>query len=343
MAGRMAHPVEYPDQPVLARVIRGAHVESQHRGAWALVDSAGHVHEGAGEFNHLFFARSAIKCLQALPLIETGAADRFRLDDADIALALASHNAEPIHTARIQELLLRLGLSVDSLLCGPQLPGDRETRRELLLSGADPSPLHNNCSGKHAGFLALTRHLSGNPERYLDLGSPAQSAARAAIAEMVDTPEEGLTWAIDGCSAPTYRLSLKQMGTAFARITSPDGLSEARRDAAERMLGAVERYPELIAGNRGRLCTAIARASRGSLFPKIGAEAIYAVGALGRDRALVVKIDDGANRALHAVVLHLLQRFDWLEGAATNELSTWMDDSLYNWAGLEVGRIEVTA
>lgn len=347
MAAAMAHPPAFPDQPVLARVRRGDRVESQHRGAWALVDSAGAVHDGAGDPDFPFYARSAIKCLQALPLIETGAADRFALEDDELALTLASHNAEPAHTERVEGLLARLGLGVEHLRCGSQQPGDPETRRALDRAGIAPTALHNNCSGKHAGFLALGRQLDADPAVYLDPDGPVQRAARAAIAETCRVPEDELTWAVDGCSAPTYRLSLTALGTAFARIATPAGpaagFAPARRAAAERMLRAVAAHPVLIAGRHRRLCTALAEASRGALFPKIGAEGVYAVGAVGRDRALVVKIDDGANRALHAVVLALLERFGWLDDDARAALGAWIDAPLVNWAGLTVGSIEVTA
>ena len=344
MSRAMSHrpPASFPDNPVLARAWRGEHVESQHRGAWAVVDAHGRVLDGAGDLRHPFFTRSAIKALQALPLFESGAADRFGFQPREIALALASHNAEPEHTEGVAALLARLGLSVEHLRCGPQAPGDPATRRELERAGVPPSALHNNCSGKHAGFLALGRHLGADPAEYLAPEGAVQRAVRSALAEVAGVPESELSWAVDGCGAPTYRLSLTSLGAAFARLTRPDGLGAVRRAAAERMIAAVAAHPTLIAGRHGRLCTALAEAGRGRLFPKVGAEAVYVVGAVGRGQALAVKIDDGGQRALSAVVLAALARAGWLEPSAEPALERFRDPTLVNWAGRPVGRLEVT-
>ena len=343
MAPPMPHPASatFPETPALVRVWRGGHVESQHRGSWVLVDAAGEVLDSAGAIDWPFHARSSIKCLQALPLVETGAADRYALTPSELALAVSSHNAEPVHTDGVRAVLARLGLGVDDLQCGPQPPGDVEARRALESAGAAPSALHNNCSGKHAGFLALARHLDADTRAYLAPDAPVQRHVRSAVGELTGHPPEDLSFAIDGCSAPTWRLTLTEIATAFARVTSPAGLAPERRAACERIVSAVAAHPVHLAGSRGRLCTALVRASGGALFPKVGAEAVYAVGAVGRSRALAVKIDDGGSRALHAVVLRLLARFGLLDERAAGELTSWSDPELVNWAGREVGRIEV--
>jgi L-asparaginase II len=333
----------YPENPVLVRIWRGAAVESQHRGAWVLASAAGEVLESRGRFDAAFYARSAVKCLQALPLLETGAAERFGYDDADLALALASHNAEPAHTERVRGILERLGLGPEHLLCGAQPPGDPATRARLRERGERPTSLHNNCSGKHAGFLTLARHLGAPVGRYLDPEGAVQRLVRSAVLDMTGLAPEALGLAVDGCSAPTFRMSLVALATAFARLANPHALPAPRRAACERMLRAVERHPELIAGRHERICTDIARVTRGRLFPKIGGEAVYAIGLRGAGRALALKIDDGAGRALHALVVELLRRHGGCTEAELAELDPWSGRRLVNWAGLEVGRTEVVA
>jgi L-asparaginase II len=338
-----ADPVErgrWPDNPVLALLWRGAHVESQHRGAWVLVDRSGTVRAGAGDSSQPVFARSSVKSLQALPLIESGAAARFAFSDAEIALALASHGGEPRHVEGVAALLKRLGLSEADLQCGPQPPLDPAARSALEGAGLAPSPLHNNCSGKHAGFLALALHLGADPARYLDPDGPPQRRVREAVLAMALARPGEVTLAVDGCSAPTFRLPLERLATALARVADPADLPPERREACERMGTAVARHPELIAGTK-RLCTDLARATGGRIFPKVGGEAVYALGVRGAGLGLAIKVDDGSSRALAPLVVELLARLALLSPSELEALSAWRPGPLYNWAGLEVGRLEV--
>ena len=333
----------YPENPVLVRLWRGGAVESQHRGTWVLCDLDGQVLDGAGDFRAPYFARSSIKCLQALPLLESGAAERFGFDAREIALCLASHNAEEIHTAGVARILARLGLEPRHLLCGPQAPGDPRARAELARRGEKPGALHNNCSGKHAGFLALALHLGVPPERYLERDSRSQLLVRQAVLDLTGLAPQELGVEIDGCSAPTFRMPLVALARAFARVSSPAALSAPRRAACERMLAAVAAHPELIAGHHQRICTDLARVSGGRLFPKLGGEAIYAIGFRGAGRALALKIDDGGYRALHAAIVGLLRRLGLASAPELAALERWEERTLHNWAGLAVGRTEVLA
>lgn len=331
----------FPANPPLVRLWRGDGVESQHRGAWCLVDSHGNIVDAAGDCAAPYYARSSVKCLQALPLLESGAADAQAYGTEELALALASHDAEEIHTTRVAALLARMGLSHADLRCGAQPPGSAETRARLKDAGETPCALHNNCSGKHAGFLALALHLGVPKESYLDPDSRGQRLVRDAVVDMSGIDEDELSTAIDGCSAPTFRLPLSGLATAFARVANPGRLAPARRSACERMLDAVALHPELIAGTKKRICTDIARATKGRLFPKIGGEAVYALGVRGRDLALALKIDDGDNRALHALLVALLERFELADAGELAQLEAWRERVLRNWAGLAVGRTEV--
>jgi L-asparaginase II len=333
----------YPDNPVLVRIHRGGAVESQHRGAWVVMDDSGAVIEGRGTWKGPVFTRSSVKCMQALPLLETGAAKRFALTDPEVALCLASHNAEPCHTSVVAGLLARLGLSVRDLKCGAQPPGDPDARNALRERGESPTALHNNCSGKHTGFLALALHLGVPVASYIQPDSAGQLLVRKAVLELTGISTAELGTATDGCSAPTFRMPLQALATAFARVSNPSGLSRERRAACERMLGAVAAHPHLIAGHHQRIDTDIARVTRGRLFPKIGGEAVYAIGVRGAGRGLALKIDDGSSRALHAVVIDLLRRFAFATADELASLATWEEKRLRNWAGLDVGHTEVVA
>jgi L-asparaginase II len=333
-------PPGYPDNPVLVRLWRGDAVESQHRGAWVLTDADGRALDGAGGFDAPFFARSSVKCLQALPLFESGAVEHLGYTPPEIALAIASHNAEELHTSGVARMLARAGLEPRHLQCGPQPPGDPRARAELARRGEKPGAIHNNCSGKHAGFLGLALELGMPPERYLEAEAPAQSLVRQAVAELSGLRPGDLGQATDGCSAPTFRMPLTALARAFARVSSPAGLAPARRAACERMLAAVAAHPEMIAGNHKRICTDIARVTRGRLFPKLGGECIYAIGVRGEERALALKIDDGGYRALHALIVGLLRRLELATAGELAALESWEERRLRNWAGLEVGRTE---
>lgn len=336
----------WPENPVLVRATRGHAVESVHRGAWCLVDAQGGLIDGRGAFREPVFVRSAIKCAQALPLLETGAADRFGFDEADLALAVASHDAEPQHVERVARILARIGLDEGALQCGPQLPGNDEARFALRVEGRPPARIHNNCSGKHAGFLALARHLGDDPAEYLAEGSLAQRHVRAAVRDMAEVEDFEVTTAIDGCSAPTFRLPLTGLATVFARVANPGGLEAPRRAACERLVAAVRAHPELVAGSRRRFCTDLLRATGGRVFPKVGAEGVYAVGVpadagpLG-GVGLAVKMDDGGARGLHALVVALLRRLEIVTDTEVAALSAWRSPVLRNWAGTAVGELLV--
>lgn len=327
--------------PILTRVLRGGAVESVHRGAWVWVDSAAEVVDGGGDIDRAVFARSSTKSLQALPFLEGGAAERFGAGDEDVALALASHNAEAQHTDRVRAHLGRLGLPIEALQCGPQAPTDPEARRGLEAEGTTPSGLYNNCSGKHAAFLALALHHGMDPADYLDPEGPAQREVRDALQAMTGTPDDRLDRAVDGCSAPTFRLPLRNLATGLARVANPGGLDARRAEACLRMQSAVAAHPDLIAGKHKRLCTDLARVTGGRVFPKIGAEGVYVLGVVGADRGLAVKVDDGNARGMHALVIELLERAGFLSEEEAKALEPWRGKVLRNWAGLEIGTTEV--
>ncbi len=336
-------PAEFPQDPPLVAFTRGSWTESQVRGAWAVVDVDGRILDGEGANEASFFARSTLKGLQVLPLLESGAAERFEMREEEVALACASHAGEPQHVAPVLAFLERLGLGVADLRCGSQPPTDPDARYALRSAGKFPTAAHNNCSGKHAGFLALALHLGVPTADYLSTESASQRLVRDAIRDMTGAGDDELKCAIDGCSAPTYRLPLAKLGRAFARLANPDGLPEPRHSACLRVLEAVAAHPELIAGVHRRLCTAIGRVTRGRLFPKLGGDAVYVVGERGGDRALAVKLDDGSLRGLDPLVVELLERLEFVSAEEARGLEQYRQRELRNWAGTKVGETRVVA
>lgn len=317
----------YPDNPVLYRRWRGNELESQHRGAWVLVDIDGEVLAGNGVHDHPVFARSSLKSIQAVPLVESGAADRFGIDDVELTLAMSSHNGEPFQTDPIATMLGRLGLDVAHLQCG--------------VPPSAPSALQNTCSGKHAGFLALALHLGDDAAAYLDPESTSQQLVRLAVAELCGVDPATLVVAVDGCSAPTYALPLERLATGIARLTNPDGLGPARGSACRRLTSAAAAHPDLLAHGDARMDSRLLALTGGRLFPKAGAEGVQVVGVVGGGQALAVKVDDGDHSAAQRITLALLVHLGLLAGNDRAHLRPLGDTVVHNIAGKKVGRHEL--
>ncbi|MFN3241572.1 MAG: asparaginase [Planctomycetota bacterium] len=298
--------------PVLSVVTRSGRVESWHRGAVAVVHD-GELALALGDVGAPVHARSAVKPLQALPLLERGVAERLGLPAEELAVMCASHDGTDRHVAAVRSLLARGGLDEQLLGCGPHAPFAKDARLEMLRRGERPQKVHNNCSGKHTGFLYLARELGDDLADYLDPESRAQQAVNAAVAGMagLDAP---LPSGLDGCGAPTLVLSLHALARSFCRFANHDTLPPVRAAACRSILDAVGKAPELLAGEQ-RLCTALVRQWPGRAFAKNGAEGVYVMalapdpqrprfpGALG----LAVKADDGAERGYQPVVVDLLR------------------------------------
>ena len=289
--------------PILVEVTRGPLVESVHRGAIAVSDARGRLTFSVGDVESPIFPRSALKPIQAVPLLETGAADRFGLSDAELALACASHSGEPQHTEPVAAWQARIGCTVADLACGPQRPLYEPTATAMLLKGERWTPLHNNCSGKHTGFMTLARGLGAPIAGYQQVDHPVQRHVETTLKEMASLSGD-LPWGVDGCTVPNFALPLAGLARAMAAIADPSGQPATRAQASARILAAMSAYPELVAGT-GRACTMLMRQAPG-IAVKTGAEGVYIaiLPALGVGAAL--KIDDGAKRASETVLAALL-------------------------------------
>ncbi len=300
--------------PVLIEITRGQLVESSHRGAIAIADASGTIMLAVGNVDHPVYPRSSLKPLQALPLLESGAAAAFGLSDEDVALACASHSGEPMHTQRVGAWLARLGLSVADLACGPHPVRDEPTRTAMLCAHEDPTAIHNNCSGKHTGFLTLAKHLGAPTAGYVALEHPVQRAVHAVIAELGGL-DGSLPWGVDGCAAPNFALPLTAFARALACFTAPTRQSPARGAAMLRILKAMMTYPELVSGT-GRACAILMRAAAGRAAVKTGAEGVFAAIIPHKQLAVALKIDDGATRASESAMAYLLERLGLLTADA---------------------------
>ncbi|MGB0497673.1 MAG: asparaginase [Rubricella sp.] len=288
----------------LAVATRGPFDESVHFGHAVVVDAGGGIVAQWGDPTATILPRSSCKMLQALPLIESGAAREAGLGTEQLALACASHQGAAIHRQRVEHWLADLGLGDGDLRCGPQVPNDKDERERLRDTGQSPCQIHNNCSGKHAGFLTLNRHLGGDAD-YVDPGHPVQKAVRAAFEEMTGETSPG--YGIDGCSAPNFATSLHGLGRAMARMAKPDGLGRVREEAARALVDAMMRHPELVAGE-GRACTRLMRAMGPRAAIKTGAEAVFVAILPERGLGVALKIEDGGTRASETAIAALLVR-----------------------------------
>ncbi len=323
---------------VLVEVTRGALVESHHSGAAVVVDSRGRIVFGVGDVEAAIFPRSAVKALLALPLVETGAADRLALTDAELALACSSHSGEPQHVQTAADMLAKVGRDVTCLECGVHWPRDVPARA-LAAAGETPSALHNNCSGKHSGFVCLACDQGHDPTGYVQPDHPTMRMVTAALAETTGVKLDDSNRAVDGCSIPTYAIPLRALALAFARFGTGVGFSSGRVQAAARLRRAVAAHPFMVAGT-GRFDTQLMSLLGARVFSKTGAEGVYCVALPELGLGLAVKCDDGAGRAAEVATAALIERFLKPE---SEDFAKMVRPEMHNWNGIKIGEIRPAA
>lgn len=291
------------DNPVLVELTRSDRVESVHRGAIAVCDASGALRFAAGDVDATVYPRSSLKPVQAIPLIESGAAAMFGLGSEEIALACASHSGELQHTARVAAWQAKIGCSVADLACGPHRPMYEGTANEMIVRGEKWTALHNNCSGKHTGFMSVARALGAPVAQYEKPEHPVQRQVEETFSQLARIPRP-LPYGIDGCTVPNFAVPLRALARAMAQIADPQHLPPGRAEACGAIFAAMTRHPELVGGT-GRACTLLMRQSP-ALAVKMGAEGVFVaiLPALGLGVAL--KIDDGGGRAAETAVAGLL-------------------------------------
>ena len=339
---------EIPAPEPLVEVRRGGLTESRHRGHIVAVEPDGRVVAQLGARETVTYLRSSAKPHQAIPLLTSGAADRFNFDEREIALACASHNGEPVHTEIAASMLRKIGLGQDALKCGVHEPYSPDAARELREKGLSPNVLHNNCSGKHVGMLAVALHLGAPTETYDEPGNPAQQEIGKVISAFSDVAIEDIAVGTDGCGVPVFGITVKAMALMFARLVSPPSdFDEPTRDACVRIVAAMTSHPELIGGTKDRLDTEIMRAGEGRIISKVGAEGVYTCGILPckewpRGMGLALKIEDGDDhRARPTVVIESLRQLGILKDGSLEAVARYAFFPVRNRRGDLVG--EVTA
>ncbi|MCL6634187.1 MAG: asparaginase [Peptococcaceae bacterium] len=325
---------------VLVHVIRGGLVESRHRGDLVVVDSGGRITYSVGDPRATTFWRSAAKPFQALPLVEEGGMERFGLTGRELALITSSHGGEREHTETVCGILEKIGLTEEALACGPAAPMNQAAARELLRRNQPFAAVHNACSGKHSGMLALCV-LKGWPVTgYWRPDHPLQQKMLEVVTEMTGMAPAAIKTGIDGCGVPVFAMPVYNMALAFARLAGPGGVVPgARRRALRRICTAMVSNPFYVAGT-DRLDTVLMEGTGWRLVAKLGAEAVYCVGLVGGEMGFCLKIEDGGYRALDPVVIEVLHSLGWLAEEEYALLESRRRPPVKNHRGEVVGRLE---
>jgi L-asparaginase II len=319
----------------VVEVWRGPMVESRHRVAVAVMDAAGRLRARSGDVDAIIYARSAVKPLQAYPLVVDGVMERLGLTEPELALACASHSGEARHVALAHAMLRKAGLAEDALACGPHTPFHAATARELRRQGVQAGRVHNNCSGKHAGMIALAVAHGWPPAGYHEPVHPVQQRMLQEMSAWCDVAADDVVLATDGCGVVTFGVPLRQLALGFARFASAARRGEP---APRRVVDAMIRYPDLVGGTE-RLCTRVMEVTQGRVFLKVGAEGIYCAGAPGAELGIALKVEDGAGRAAEAAIVAALRLLALVTDEEMAELERFAEPPVRNTRNEVVGAV----
>lgn len=351
----------------LVTIHRGSVPESEHRGSVAVVDGNGHLIAFLGDPDLIIPLRSTAKPFQLLPLVESGGSSHYAFSPEELAIMAGSHSGSQRHLGVVKQLMKKAGLEEFHLQCGSHLPFDSAEADALKRAGQSPTVLHNNCSGKHAGMVALTNFLDKTIDDYCDPSHPVQTLIRQSMAELTNTPIDKITTMVDGCSAPTFAVSLQGLARAFAHLSTPPSetpppplpysTSEkqayqvrdhlVRQRALSTIAQAMIKAPEMVAG-QGRLDTELMVQGEGAVVAKSGAEGVQGIGilktqSLSRFKApigIAIKISDGeGRRSLKPTAIEVLRQLNVLPAAFFEKIKKFDDRSITNHKGLKVGEV----
>lgn len=324
--------------PVLVEVLRGSIVESAHRGAIAVYDAAGRTVWEIGDTAKPVFPRSAVKAIQALPLVESGTADAYGFGNRELALACASHSGEPEHVETARSMLVKAGLDEVALECGSHWPGNHGATVALARSGGAPNALHNNCSGKHSGFLCTCCHSGIAHRGYVAAGHKLQEMVRDAMEAVTGAAHDVDHCGTDGCSIPTYAVPLRSFATGFARMATGERLGAERAKAAQRLLWACMAEPFMMSGT-GCADERLMKAAPGRIFVKMGAEGVYCAAIPELGLGIALKCDDGAIRAAEIMIAGVLAKLLAKDGELAAELRRQAVQPILSRNGVKVGEL----
>lgn len=314
----------------LVHIMRNTLVESIHRGDLAVVDATGRLVYAVGSpKTKVAFIRSSSKPIQALPIIESGAADHYKLTDEELAIFCASHNAEGPHLQAVRSVLEKIGLNESALQCGTHWSSHKPTADAMVLEGKTPTEINCNCSGKHSGMLTLAQYKEWDISNYTEITHPVQQEMLNSMALFAGLPASDIVIGTDGCGVPVFGLSVYHMAHAFAKLANPTDMPEGTALAAKRITHAMMTHPFLVAGSN-RLCTNLMAAGRGNIFSKSGADGVYCVGLPELGLGLAVKIEDGNGRANGPVVVEALRQLGVLDAEQLSTLAPLHNPKNYN-------------
>jgi L-asparaginase II len=327
---------------IIAETTRGGITESVHHGVVVAVDAAGAIVASAGDPEHVVFFRSSAKPFQAIPVVESGAADAFGFTPAELALCCASHAGSPAHQRQVAAMLAKLGLAPDDLQCGCTLPMDEQEAARMTLGETPRTPLACDCSGKHAGMLAVIAHEGLSPHDYLDPAHPLQRRVLAIMADVMRVPEEAIVLGTDGCSLPTFGGPMRAFAAAYAALAAPDqvptGAGREHAAALHRLRSAMTAHPENVSGH-GHFVTDIMAMSGGRIAAKSGAEGLICLAVPERELGIAIRVLDGSFRVHPDVTLETLKQLDILDAPTRDAILARHSPELRNHNGRLVGEI----
>lgn len=326
----------------IVEVTRGPFVESRHAVDIVIADAQGNLVEVHGSADQLVFPRSAIKALQAIPLVESGAADAFGFETRHLALACASHNGEEMHVRVANEMLDKIELDQTCLECGKQLPALEIDREKLARRGREAEPIHNNCSGKHSGFLAFAKHEELPVEGYVRFDHPLQGKIAAVLHEVTGARHNSENYGIDGCSIPTYAIPLQNLAVAFAKFGVGSDKNTTRATAMTRIRDACFAHPELVGGT-GVCDSEVMAALSGQVFLKNGAEGVHVAALPQKGMGIAVKCHDGAKRAAEVAITSKIDSLLSFDEAAASVLKGFTNPQLYSRKNIRVGELRMAS
>lgn len=330
------------NNPILIQTYRGNLLENRHRGSYVVVNTEGDILSAAGNFQETIYARSSLKPINVLAMIMSGAADHFNVTDKEIALACASHSGEEEHVNAIHQWIERIGCTPQNLECGIHAPISQSARRALQSKGVKPTTLHNACSGKHAGFLTLTKFLDYPVKGYTNIDHPTQKMILETASKMIGIKVDETPKGIDGCRIPMLAMPLKNLAMAMTNLLTPDNLDPKFHDACPRVINAMKEYPFYVAGTN-RFDTVIAEQTKGGILVKMGADGVYSGIVPKKKWGIALKIDDGNLLAAETALFHLLRRLELLPKdlyADGLPLHKWNQYPIQNYLKEDVGNYE---
>jgi L-asparaginase II len=322
------------------QVFRGEYVESTHDIHIAVVNNQGELLYSYGDPHRLTFPRSSMKPFQAIPLIETGAADAFNYSSAEISLSCASHSGEIFHRELVLSILARIGLVEEALQCGTHIPRDMESYKQLIREGKELTPVFSNCSGKHSGMLATSVHMKEDITTYREIEHPHQQRVLKVIEDVCDFPKEEIQLSVDGCGVPVHMLPLYNAALGFARLAQPDGT--VLKDRAQTLLkirNAMMEHPEMVGGT-DRFDTDLMAAFNGNIVAKAGAEAVQCLGIVDQGIGIAVKVEDGTPRATSVATMEVLRQLGIDDEGIFGQLEQYVHAPVFNARNDKIGVVK---